>query len=100
MLAGMELKTVFGKVEAQIQFLHTGADGVPLCQAFRFLDMDDASRQRFGAAAVQMQRAGFSDIEEEQKPLDLAYESLSKLGESIRRLSEVIIPDRRAGSKN
>ena len=45
-LAEMGLKTVFGKVTAQIQFLHTGADGLPLAQAFRFLDMDDISRER------------------------------------------------------
>src|SRR5579864_9056347 len=61
-LAIMSLKTVFGKVEAQIQFLHTGADGIPLAQAFQFLHMDDVSRKRLTAAAEQMQREGFSDV--------------------------------------
>src|SRR5271170_4015943 len=42
-LADMDLGTVFGKVTAQIQFMHTGADGIPLAQAFRFIDMDDVS---------------------------------------------------------
>ncbi len=83
MLGEIALKTVFGKVEAQIQFLHTGADGMPLVQAFRFLDMDDISRQRFSAAAERMEREGFSDVKEGRKPLDL---SLSKLGKSIRRV--------------
>jgi hypothetical protein len=92
----MTLKTVFGKVEAQIQFLQTGADGMPLVQAFRFLDMDETSRKRFSAAAERMQREGFSDAKEERKSLDL---SLSKLGESIRRLSGAISPSRSDGAK-
>jgi len=58
----MGLNTVFGKVKAQIQFLHSGADGIPLAQAFRFIDMDGVSRERFSAAAAQMQSAGFSDV--------------------------------------
>ncbi len=95
-LGEMALKTVFGKVEAQIQFLHTGADGMPLTQAFRFLDMDDTSRRRFTAAAELMQREGFSDAKEERGPLDFG---LSKLGESIRRLSGAVGPGRRDGAK-
>src|ERR1700682_1188084 len=39
-LGAMALSTVFGRVNAHIEFLHTGADGVPLAQAFRFLAMD------------------------------------------------------------
>ncbi len=95
-LGEMALKTVFGKVEAQIEFLHTGADGLPLVQAFRFLDMDDISRERFSAAAERMEREGFSDVKEGRRPLDL---SLSKLGESIRRLSEAMTPSRKGGTK-
>jgi hypothetical protein len=53
----MILNTVFGKVTAQIEFLQTGADGVPLAQAFRFLAMDDDSSRRFTAAASQMASA-------------------------------------------
>ena len=55
------LNTVFGKVTAHIEFLHTGADGIPLAQAFRFLAMDDDSSRRFAAAAKQMEKEGFSD---------------------------------------
>jgi hypothetical protein len=95
-LGEMALKTVFGKVEAQIQFLQTGADGMPHSQAFRFLDMDSTSRQRFVAAAELMQREGFSDAKEGRGPLDL---SLSKLGESIRRLSGAVSSGRRDSAK-
>jgi hypothetical protein len=90
-LAEMGLNTVFGKVRAQIQFLHSGADGVPLAQAFRFIDMDDVSRERFSAAAAQMQSAGFSDAQEKGNSLgDLTSQGLSKLRDSISRLSVLI----------
>jgi GrpB-like predicted nucleotidyltransferase (UPF0157 family) len=89
----MDLNTVFGKVTAQIEFMHNGADGIPLAQAFRFIDMDDVSSERFSAAAKQMERAGFSDIEEKENPLgDLASQTLRKLLDSIRCLSVVIAP--------
>ncbi len=86
----MALGTVFGKVTADIEFLQTGADGVALAQAFRFIGMDDVSTRRFTAAAEQMQEAGFSDVEAEEKRLDIAYQSLSKLGDSLRSLSAKI----------
>ena len=90
-LADMGLNTVFGKVKAQIQFLHSGADGMPLAQAFRFVDMDDVSRERFSAAAAQMQSAGFSDVEEKGISLgDLTSQSMSKLRDSISSLSVLI----------
>jgi len=95
----MSLKTVFGKVEAQIQFLHTGADGIPLAQAFQFLHMDDVSRKRLTAAAEQMQREGFSDVEEPTESPGLAYQSLSKVRESIRLLSVAITSVRRSKPK-
>jgi hypothetical protein len=92
-LAQMDLITVFGKVSAQIEFMHSGADGIPLAQAFRFLDMDDVSSERFSAAARQMEKAGFSDVEEKENPLgNLASQTLSRLHDSIRRLSVVIAP--------
>ena len=94
----MSLKTVFAKVEAQIQLLHTGADGIPLAQAFRFIRMDDVSRERFSAAAEQMQREGFSDVEEARESLGFA-QSLTKLGESIRRLSVAVTSGRKTGAK-
>lgn len=92
----MALSTVYGKVSASVEFLQTGADGVPLAQAFRFLGMDDESSQRFAAAAERMQEAGFSDAREEKKGFDLAYQSLGKLGQSIRILSGKISYRRRA----
>jgi hypothetical protein len=99
-LAEMGLNTVFGKVTAQIQFLHSGADGVPLAQAFRFIGMNDVSRERFSAAAEQMQSAGFSDVEEKGNALgDLTSQSLSKLRDSICRLSVLINSGRRQGAK-
>lgn len=96
-LAEIGLNTVFGKVRAQIQFLHTGADGTPLAQAFRFLDMDDVSSRRFAAAAKQMQSAGFSDQKAQENSLgDVASQTLSKLRESISRLSVVVNSVRRS----
>jgi len=97
----MSLSTVFGKVTAHIEFLHSGADGVPLAQAFRFLTMDDVSAQRFEAAAKQMEVAGFSDVEEKDESLgDLAANSLSKLRDSIRRLSGAITALRSVDAKH
>ena len=99
-LADMGLNTVFGKVTAQIQFLHGGADGIPLAQAFRFIDMDDVSRERFSAAAEQMQNAGFSDVEEKGNVLgDLTSQSLGKLRDSIYRLSVLIDSGRPKSAK-
>ena len=95
-VAKMGLNTVFGKVTAQIQFLQTGADGMPLAQAFRFLEMDDVSSRRFAAAAKQMQSAGFSDQEAQENSLgDVASQTLSKLRDSVRHLSVVISSGRR-----
>ena len=94
-LAEMELNTVCGRVTAHIEFLHNGADGMPIAQAFRFLGMDDTSSERFDAAARQMQGSGFSDAEEKGNAFsDLASKGLSRLRDSIRRLSEMIDSDR------
>ena len=49
-LGEMALGTVFGKVTAHIEFLHTGAEGMPLAQAFAFLAMDAVSSKRFKTA--------------------------------------------------
>jgi len=94
-LAEMDLNTVFGKVAAHIEFLQTGADGIATAQAFRFLDMDDISSERFIAAAEQMESSGFSDVEEKGNAFgDLASKGLSRLQNGIRRLSEMIDSDR------
>jgi len=98
-LGEMALSTVFGKVTAHVEFLHTGADGVPLAQAFRFLAMDAVSSQRFNAAAEKMQSAGFADGEQKQTPIDGAFESWSKLRESVRQLSGMLTSARRTRSK-
>jgi hypothetical protein len=83
------LNTIYGKVNGQVQFLHTGADGIPHAQAFRFLNMNDVSRKRFTAAAQQMQRAGFSDTEERETPLGWASKGLSKITQRVVRLMRV-----------
>jgi len=98
-LGEMALSTVFGKVNAHVEFLHTGADGVPLAQAFRFVAMDAVSTKRFNAAAEQMQSAGFADVEQKQTPIDVAFESWSKLRESVRQVSEMLTSGRRTRSK-
>ena len=97
-LAKMGMTTVFGKVTAQIEFLQTGADGIPLAQAFRFVAMDETSTQRFEAAAQQMEKAGFSDaVESEGALLDQASQTLGKLRDSIRSLAAAVGSTRRPG---
>jgi GrpB-like predicted nucleotidyltransferase (UPF0157 family) len=96
----MGLNAGFGKVKAQIQFLHSGADGIPLARAFRFIDMDDVSRERFSAAATQMQSAGFSDVEEKGTSFgSLTSQSMSRLRDRISRLSGLINSARRKGAR-
>jgi len=82
----MALSTVFGKVTAQIEFLQTGADGIPLAQAFRFIAMDDASSQRFAAAAKQMEEEGFSD-RPRKSAAGPASQTLNNLLYSVRKLA-------------
>jgi len=89
-MGDMTLNTVFGRVDAQVEFLQTGADGVPLAQAFRFLTMDDTSTNRFAAAAKQMEKAGFSDAPEE-KPSFSGAQSLNQLLHSVRRLAATLV---------
>jgi len=85
------LKTVYGTVTAQIEFLQTGADGIPLAQAFRFLAMDNLSASRFELAAKQMEHAGFSDAPASEASLgDMVSTSVNKLRDSIRRLSQAV----------
>ena len=97
-LGEMALGTVFGKVVAHIEFLHTGADGVPLAQAFAFLAMDAVSGKRFKTAVEQMETSDFSDvIGQRQTPIDTAFETLR---ESVRQLTGMLIPGRRTRSKD
>jgi len=91
----MSLGTVFGKVSAQIEFLQTGADGVPLAQAFRFLAMDDASAKRFAAAAKQMEKEGFSDADSgSASHSGRASHALGQLLHSVRRLAATLTSGR------
>ncbi len=83
----MDLNSVFGKVTASIEFLQTGADGIPLAQAFRFLDMDSVSSRRFSAAIEQMQSAGFSDVEKGKSFNEVTSQILGKLWSSLHRPS-------------
>ena len=90
------MKTVFGKVSAHIEFLQTGAEGVPLAQAFRFLAMEDASAARLAAAVKRMEREGFSDAPPANpSPLALpASEALGLLFHSVRRLAASLVANR------
>ena len=100
-LAGLDLRTVFGKVSAQIEFLHVGADGNTSAQAFRFLGMDDSCTRRLSAAIEEMQSAGYSDVEVEGNSLSaLASKSLSTVRNCIERLFQTYSPHRKVGVRN
>ena len=92
----MALNSVFGIVTAQIEFLQTGADGVPLAQAFRFLAMDDDSTHRFTAAAKHMHEEGFSDAPEfsESGRSSPASNALGQLLDSVRRIASTLVAAR------
>jgi hypothetical protein len=98
-MGDMTLNTVFGKVEAKIEFLQTGADGVPLAQAFRFLTMDDTSSDRFAAAAKQMEKEGFSDAAEEKPTGSAGAQSLNRLLHNVRRLAATLVAARSPAAK-
>jgi hypothetical protein len=88
------LNTVFGKVKAKIEFLQTGADAIPLAQAFRFLVMDDASSDRFNLAVNHMEKEGFSDHPQEEHGDVAGTQSLSRLLKSVRRLAASLVATR------
>jgi hypothetical protein len=95
-MGDIALNTVFGKVTAQIEFLQTGADGIPLSQAFRFLAMEDTSSKRFAAAAKQMEAEGYSDAPSANAsaPSSPAAEKLGMLLHSVRRLAATLVVNR------
>ncbi len=95
-MGDVAMKTVFGKVTAHIEFLQTGADGVPLAQAFRFVEMDESSAKRFAAAAKQMEKEGYSDTPLiKPSPLSApASETLGRLVDSVRRLAASLSANR------
>ncbi len=88
------LSTVFGKVSAHIEFLHTGADGVPLAQAFRFLAMEDASAKRLATAAKQMEEEGFSDAPTKPSLALPGSGAMGMLLQSVRRLAATLVANR------
>jgi hypothetical protein len=79
--------TAFGKVNAHIEFLHRGADGVPLAQAFTFITMDGASSQRLHKAFQEMNTSDFSDTAAKEGLLNVVFD---KLRQSIRQLSGML----------
>lgn len=92
-LAEMNLNTVHGRVTAQVEFLQSGAEGIAVAQAFRFLRMGEVSLKRFTAAIKDMERAGFSDAPREGQLGNLASQGLNKLRDGIRKLSDAIRRD-------
>jgi hypothetical protein len=91
-------KTAFGKVTAHVEFLQSGADGVPLAQAFHFLAMEDASSERLAAASRKMQQEGRSDVPPTKRFASPASGVLNQLFSSIRNLASALMPER-ASSK-
>lgn len=97
-LGEMVFGTVFGKVNAHIEFLHRGADGVALAQAFAFLAMDAVSSHRFKTALEQMHNSDLSDaVRHKRKPMDAAF---ANLRESVRQISRMLSSAGRMRSKS
>jgi len=86
--------TVFGRVNAHVEFLHRGADGVPLAQAFAFLTMDAMSSQRLKRAIEEMYTPDLSHPK--QTPIDAAFETLRQ---SVLLLSGMLSSVRGTQSK-
>ena len=85
--ATLDLKTVYGKVSAKIEFLHMGADGNVAAQAFRFLRMDDSSKRKLSASIENMQDAGYSDLKLGQPGLGkLVSQGLRTIRDGIQHL--------------
>jgi len=91
-LGEMLFGTVFGKVNAHIEFLHRGADGVPLAQAFTFITTDATSRQRLQKALQEMNTSDFSDTTVKAGSLNVVFDTLRQ---SIRQLSGMLNSKRR-----
>lgn len=95
-LGEMLFATVFGNVKAHIEFLHKGADGVSLAQAFTFVAMDAASTQRLTKALEEMNTSEFSDDVRERTQIDVAFDTLKQ---SVRQLSGMLNSMRQKRSK-
>jgi hypothetical protein len=92
----MLFATVFGKVNAHIEFLHRDADGVPLAQAFTFVTMGAASNHRLRQALQEMNTSEFSDDVRERTHIDIAFEALRQ---RVRQLSGMLNSLRRTRPK-
>jgi hypothetical protein len=93
-MGDIAFKTAFGKVSAHVEFLQSGADGVPLAQAFHFLAMEDASSDRLAAASRKMQQEGRSDVPPTKRSTSPALGALNQLFSSIRHLAGALMPER------
>jgi len=93
-MGDIAFKTAFGKVSAHVEFLQSGADGVPLAQAFHFLAMEDASSERLAAASRKMQQEGRSDVPPTKRSTSPASGVLNQLFSSIRHLASALMPER------
>lgn len=93
-MGDIAMNTVYGKVSAHVEFLQTGADGVPLAQAFRFLAMEDASAKRFAKAAAEMVREGYSDAVTLPPSSTPGSQTLGRLLQSVRALAATIVASR------
>lgn len=99
-MGGIVINTVFGKVSAQVEFLQTGADGIPLAQAFRFLGMGSTSAKRFADSAKLMEEAGYGDAPAAKASVlsAPASETFDLLLNSVRRLAANLVAG--SSSKN
>lgn len=84
------IKTVFGKVSAHVEFLQTGADGIPMAQAFRFVAMDDDSSKRLALASQHMEEEGHSDVEATEK----AANGVGQLLRNVGQIASNFLPKR------
>jgi hypothetical protein len=73
-----------------VEFLQTGADGIPLAQAFRFVAMDDDSSKRLALASHHMEEEGHSDVEAAGK----AANGVGQLLRSVGQLASNFLPKR------
>jgi hypothetical protein len=82
-------------VNAHIKFLHTGADGIPLAQAFAFFD-GCREQQTLQRGYQRNAEYKLSDVVQKQTPIDAVLETLR---ESVRQLSGMLTSRRRTRSK-
>lgn len=88
------IKTVFGKVSAQVEFLQTCADGIPMAQAFRFVAMDDDSSKRLALASHHMEEEGHSDIESRETSSGKSANRVGHLLRSVGQMASNFLPKR------